>query len=386
VSRTCFRWNSWRFGNEDGRVATPGRADDGVGEQPLLEVETQKATSDVPAPAAGFVRQLCVSAGQTVDARALVCILTDTADEPLDAVAIAAEPPAQPTSGAPAPAATAAVATPAAEGNEAVRASPVARRVARELGVNLATVVGSGPGGRIIDDDVRRAAVAPAPAAPVQAAQGEPTAESSEWTPMPATRLALNEQMRKSLAEIPQIHLQRQLDVTQLVVKAPGVTFTHRLVAAAARALVKHPTLRSVTDGRRTRMMPVSVAVAMDTRNGLVAPAVRDPHRCSLAALATTLTELRDRANAGGLRMDELKDAPFAITNLGMIGIDFFDAFVFHGQTAVLSVGRTTDGPAGRKLAWVGLALDHRVVDGAEGARFLVSLQAEALAADGGPA
>jgi pyruvate dehydrogenase E2 component (dihydrolipoamide acetyltransferase) len=365
-------------------VAVGDRVD---AEQPLLEVETQKATSEVPAPTAGYVRQLCVSEGQTVDAKALVCVLTDTADEPLDAAAAAvsnSHTPAMPlTSAAPAaatPAAPTTSAAPAVDAGEAVRASPVARRVAKELGVDLARVKGTGPGGRIIDDDVRRAASAPATS--TATAVSEQVVESSEWTPMPATRLALNEQMRKSLAEIPQIHLQRQLDVTQLVIKSPGVTFTHRLVAAVARALVKHPTLRSVTDGRRIKVMPVSVAVAMDTRNGLVAPAVRNPHQRSLTDVSAELTELRDRANAGGLRMDELKDAPFAITNLGMIGIDFFDAFVFHGQTAVLSVGRTTDGPAGRKMAWIGLALDHRVVDGAEGARFLVTLQAEAFAAE----
>ena len=89
------------------------------------------------------------------------------------------------------------------------------------------------------------------------------------------------------------------------------------------------------------------------------------------------ITELREKADANSLRRAELTDAPFAISNLGMLGVDQFDAFVFHGQTAVLSVGRSTDDVPGRKTAWFGLAVDHRVVDGAEAARFLETLQRE---------
>jgi pyruvate dehydrogenase E2 component (dihydrolipoamide acetyltransferase) len=185
--------------------------------------------------------------------------------------------------------------------------------------------------------------------------------------------------MTRSLAEIPQIHLSRQMDVTLLARKQEGVTFTHRLIAASSAALAKHPALRSTLDGSRLRVHPADVAVALDTPHGLVAPVVRGAEGMGVAKIAETLTELRDRASRNGLRREEFANGPFAITNLGMYGIDFFSAFVFHGQTAVLAVGRAVESTNGRKTAWFSLALDHRVVDGAEGARFLETLQGEML-------
>src|ERR1051326_2613106 len=108
----------------------------------------------------------------------------------------------------------------------------------------------------------------------------------------------------------------------------------------------------------------------MDTAHGLVAPAVRHADQLSLEQIAAQVKELRVRAEAGKSRREDLVDAPFAVSNLGMLGIDFFAPFVFHGQTAVLAIGRAVDGKA-----WFTLALDHRVVDGAEAARFLETLQ-----------
>jgi pyruvate dehydrogenase E2 component (dihydrolipoamide acetyltransferase) len=185
--------------------------------------------------------------------------------------------------------------------------------------------------------------------------------------------------MQKSLAEIPQIQVRRRLDVAPLLKKEGGATFTHRLTRAAAAAVARHPALRTSFDSNRIRVEPVSVAIAMDSPHGLVAPVVRNADKLSLPQISAALTELRGKAEANLLRRAELIEAPFAISNLGMLGVDQFDAFVFHGQTAVLSVGRSvTEG--GKTLAWFGLAVDHRVVDGAEAARFLETLQLEIAA------
>ena len=194
------------------------------------------------------------------------------------------------------------------------------------------------------------------------------------WKPLPALRIALNAQMLKSLAEIPQIHVTRQMDISSLTIKAEGITFTHRLVRAAAAALVKHPALRTIIEGNRVKTEPVSVAVAMDTPHGLVAPVVRGAENLSLNQIGEMIRDFRARAELNALRGEELRNGPFAITNLGMFGVDLFSAFVFHGQTAVLAVGRAADGKA-----WFNLAVDHRVVDGAEAARFLETLQKEIL-------
>ena len=324
-------------------------------EQPLLEVETQKATTDVPSPAAGYVRKLCVKEGETVGEKSLLCILTDGPDEPVGGAAA--------TVSAPGP----------------IKASPAARRLAKELGVDLSTVKGTGPQGRVTEDDVRSvSAKAPATATAAPSAAAE---ASAGWTTLPRTRLALIAQMLRSVTEIPQIHLRRQFDVTPLTAKAEGVTFTHRLVVAVAAALRVHPALRTSIDSEKVKVQPVNVAIAVDSAHGLVAPVVRNADELSLQQVAAAMKDFRERAQTNALRRDELVgDAPFAISNLGMLGVDQFDALVFHGQTAVLSVGKSIDatGAAG-KLAWIGLAVDHRVVDGAEAARFLQTLQAEIL-------
>ena len=240
--------------------------------------------------------------------------------------------------------------------------------MAKELKVDLSEITGSGPGGRITEEDVREGH---------SSLSGNSTSESGEWTPLSSARLALIAQMHKSLAEIPQIHLSRQLDVTNLSRQTDGITFTHRLVAVVARALSEHPALRTMIKDGKTKVEPVSVAVAMDTPRGLVAPALRQADQLSIMDISAAIKELRDRALSYGLQRQELTNAPFAVTNLGMFGIDFFNAFVFHGQTAVLSVGRMVDANDGTKAAWFGLAADHRLVDGAEGARFLETLQTE---------
>jgi pyruvate dehydrogenase E2 component (dihydrolipoamide acetyltransferase) len=331
--------------------------------QPILEVETQKATSEVPSPATGYVRQLCVKEGQTVEEKALLCILTDTADEPIQsrispaAATLVANALQQVSFTSAVPAADAG----------SVKASPAARRIARELNVDLSSLKGSGPDRRITEEDVR-AAISTA---------GNSTRSDGQWAPLPATRVALIAQMLKSLAEIPQIQVRRRFDVAPLLAKTDGITFTHRLAKAVATALARHPALRTVFDANRVCIQPVSVAIAMDSPHGLVAPAVRNADQLSIQQMSATITELRAKADANSLRRAELTDAPFAISNLGMLGVDQFDAFVFHGQTAVLSVGCSTDDAAGQKTAWFGLAVDHRVVDGAEAARFLETLQSE---------
>jgi len=213
--------------------------------------------------------------------------------------------------------------------------------------------------------------------APLGVAPEEPGADVASWTPLPPTRLAVVEQMRRALSQIPQINLVRQMDVTPLLVKAEGITFTHRLIAALARALTHHPSLRTITDGSRLQTAPVSIAVAMDTTHGLVAPVVRAADSLSLSQIATVVTSLRDKAQAGSIRRADLINGPFALTNLGMFGVDLFDPLVFDGQTAVLAVGRAVEAMAGRRVAWFTLAVDHRVVDGAEAARFLQSVQRE---------
>jgi pyruvate dehydrogenase E2 component (dihydrolipoamide acetyltransferase) len=332
-------------------------------EQPILEVETQKAVTQVPSPEVGYVRELRVKEGDTIGEKAELCILTDTADEVFaEDSPVIAEVERKESKGP---------VLPCAVTNEeaVIKAVPAARKLAKDLGVELATIKGTGPEGRINVADVKRVHL-----------PGEGAGKAmDEWRDITPARVALISQMKKSLAEIPQIHIARQMDVEPLLLKQAGVTFTHRLVRVIALALSKHPALRTIMEENRTKVEAVSVAVAMDTSRGLVAPALRDPHQMSLEQISSTTNEFRSRAETGALKREELVNAPFALSNLGGLGVDFFNAFVFHGQTAVLAVGRSAVNETGGRRAWFNLAVDHRVVDGAEAARFLETLQTEIL-------
>ena len=368
-------------------------------EQCLMEVETQKAVSEIPSPFPGVIQKICVKVGDTIPEKTLLCLVADSADE------LAAA-----TTGK-----SSAASTPEARTEPSkARATPLARKVAQEMGVRIETISGSGVGGKITRTDIQSATVSRDPSEPLRAApaarklarengislrevQGtgplgrikvedvralsskSGSGSKTEGVPISASRLALIAQMQKSLAEIPQITISRQMDVTPLAVKQEGITFTHRLMAKLASSLRAHPLLRTTTDGRLFFSTPVSVAVAMDTPHGLIAPVVRESDLNDILKIAARLKDYRSRAETRALRNEELRDGPFALTNLGMYGVDFFTPFVFAGQTAVLAVGRTADGSAGRKAAWFNLAVDHRVVDGAEAARFLATLQQEIL-------
>lgn len=333
-------------------------------EQNILRVETQKAVVEVPSNATGYLRKKCVSEGETIREKSLLCILSDTPDEPIrDAVADATEQARLARAHTEGERAEVGGShTSATSPPTAILAAPAARKLAKDLRIDLAGVKGTGPGGRITVENV-------------QAAFESSKGKANEASPLSPARLALIGQMQKALREIPQIHVAREMDVSRLTSKSEGITFTHRLVQVTAAALVRHPALRTRLEEKRLRVEPVSVAVAMDTSRGLLAPVLRSANTMSLEDIAKTCRELSDRAEAGLLRREHLENAPFAISNLGMLGVDFFNAFVFHGQTAVLAVGRWCQTDQKGAQAWFSLAVDHRIVDGAEAARFLETLQ-----------
>jgi pyruvate dehydrogenase E2 component (dihydrolipoamide acetyltransferase) len=334
------------------------RVGDRIGiDQPILEIESQKGIVEVTSTESGIIRKFCVAAGNTIGEKALLCIVTDDANEPIGEAPAAPQKMIESNSTE----TPSRVSVPSANA-PVIRAAPAARRRAVELAVDLSTIAGSGPEGRVTVEDVERTT------------NNQLMAKTDDSRIIPATnaRIALNAQMQKSLAEIPQFHVARQMDVSALVVKRAGITFTHRLVRAAAATLAKCPAVRSTFERVGVRVQPVSIAVAMSTPNGLFAPALRNADELPLERIAEKIADFRMRAQSGRLRQQEMENAPFAISNLGMFGVDFFHPFVFSGQTAVLGVGRAVNG-----VAWMTLGVDHRVVDGAEAAQFLDTLQTE---------
>jgi pyruvate dehydrogenase E2 component (dihydrolipoamide acetyltransferase) len=340
--------------------------------QVIAAVETQKATVDIHAEEAGFVREVFVKVGQEVGEKAPLCSIGDAPPgaTPAPAAGPAAGVDARP--GGPAAATPAAAAPAAARGDTPgkVRAAPAARRLAKEQSIALEEVPPTGPNGRVTSRDVEAFAAA---SSALAAAAGPGGAEG--WHAIPPLRAALVAQMEAAARTIPLFSLSRLVDVTPLARKEEGITLTHRLIACLGAALEAHPSLLTTIDGGRMRTEEVAVAIAMDSRSGLVAPAVRQPQRLSLQEISATVKLLKARADAGQLQRADLERAPFAVSNLGMYGVDQFQPSVFAGQCAVLGTGRATDAAAGHKVAWFTLACDHRAVDGAEAARFLQTLQ-----------
>lgn len=266
-----------------------------------------------------------------------------------------------------------------------VAASPAARKLAAELGVDLAAVSGSGPRGRITREDVQ--AAADAPPAPAMPSTGSPTRIS-------AMRRTIAERMHASLRETAQLTMDMEVDVTDLV-KLRGnlidewaddgirVTYTDLVLIAAARALVQHPKMNASLDGDTITSFGhahVGMAVALD--EGLIVPVIRDAHEKPLREIAQESADLASRARAGSLSLDDLSGGTFTVTSLGMYGVDTFTPILNPPQAGILGVGRIYDGakwsegtPIRTPMLRLSLTWDHRVLDGAPAAEFLTTVR-----------
>ncbi|MBE2236567.1 MAG: 2-oxo acid dehydrogenase subunit E2 [Caldilineaceae bacterium] len=296
-----------------------------------------------------------------------------------------------------------------------VRAVPAARRLARELGVDLRQVRGAGPDGRIQSTDVRAFAArtaAAAPSAPLDVlpapTPATPSLAGPQQAPVPAgspavrrmipltnVRRTIAERMAASVREAPQFTVSVDADMTRALavvedLKAgaatdkPRVTLTALLIRVCAWALTEHPDANSAfADGQIAEWDEVNIGVATALDAGLIVPVVRGADRLGLRAIAGQLADLATRARAGRLKLDDLQGGAFTLSNLGMFGVDRFTAILNPPQAAILAVGRIAkravvvddDQVAVRPVATLTLTADHRVLDGAAAARFLATIQ-----------
>jgi pyruvate dehydrogenase E2 component (dihydrolipoamide acetyltransferase) len=368
--------------------------------QPIFRMLTEKINAEVEAETSGILRHL-VPEDTTVPAGAVVgCILAQDEELPPELVEMAASAAAPaPAAAAPAPAAPGAArgALPARETGEFVRASPLARRLAEEAGIDLSQVEGTGPGGRILQEDVERAIAArreaPAPAAP----------PAGRTIPFKGVRRTIGQRMHESLQTMAQLTITMEVDVTEVGRMCqelserwqaePGegvsVTYTHAIVKAAALALAEHPRLNSTLEGDVIRLLDevnVGVAVSLSAEGGsasggdegLIVPVVRQADRKPLRQIAVEARELSEKARQGTLTVDEVTGGTFTVTTLGMYDVDIFTPIVNPPQCAILGVGRVKEVPAflddrlvRRSVLNLSLSFDHRVVDGAPAAEFL---------------
>ncbi len=326
----------------------------------LLEVETDKATVVYEAEDEGTLEAILVSEGESAGVGQPIARLAGPAEHPPAAVASNGSPP---------------------EGTRP-NATPVARRTAVELGLSLHDVAGTGPGGRITSADVQRA-VATAPARPVGDARGDVTIV--ELTPTQAT---IARRMARSAAEIPTFTVSADADVSELVALRHGAraesqdapSLNDFVVKAAALALREFPRFNACyVDGRIECYSRVNVGVAVAVDDALLVPVVTDSDRRSLAEIAAETRRLVEGARNRSLRLEELRGGTFTVSNLGMLGVRSFTAIVDPQQAAILAVGSVRRAPVEddarrvvfRDVMTLTLSCDHRVVYGADGARFL---------------
>ncbi len=378
-----------------------------VGE-PLYEVETEKVLYVVESPATGTLALWVQEEGATVECGGLVAVIAE-AGENVAVVAAshgagaaarrAAAPAPHPApSAAPLSAADGAgdAAAPA-EGRRAV--SPVARKLAAELGVDLARVGGSGPGGRVTREDVERAAKEETRGSTESGAEAKPggVAGAAAATPpgpgKPALptlpfrgmRRTIATRMHQSLRDTAQLTITSEIDVgaaTEMRARLTRdfeFTYTDMLIQAAARALARHPRMNSRVVEEAIVMMPevhIGMAVALD--EGLIVPVVRDADRKSLREIAAVTKDLSERARLGKLKIEDVTGGTFTVTNLGTWGVDAFTPILNLGETGILGVGRIVEKPAiyrgeivKRSMLTLSLTFDHRVIDGAPAAAFL---------------
>jgi pyruvate dehydrogenase E2 component (dihydrolipoyllysine-residue acetyltransferase) len=363
--------------------------------EPLYELDTDKVTQEVEAEAAGVLLKIAVPEGEVPVGTTIAFIgeqgeqvpevsgngKVAAPDEPKteEPERAAASAPA-PTKTEPEPAAT----PPVREEGERVKASPLARRIARERGIDLASIAGTGPEGRIIAEDIDRGAARPAPAA-------VPAGEV-ESVPLTSIRRTIARRLTEAWT-VPVFQLQVSADMERanLVVArarelhpAVKVSVTDLLTKICASALARHPDVNvSFTEDALLRHPSANVGLAVAAPQGLVVPVVKGAERLSLAEIAAVRADLVDRARNHKLTQDDMAGGTFTISNLGMFGVEAFVAVLNPPQAAILAVGATEDRPVARDgevvvrpTMTMTLTVDHRAVDGAPAADFLQTVKA----------
>jgi pyruvate dehydrogenase E2 component (dihydrolipoamide acetyltransferase) len=363
-------------------------------DQPVVEVETDKAVVEIPSPYAGVVLAHGAGEGETIEVGAVLVVIGEEGETVEPAAPVeAAEPEApRPIVGTLDEAAeelTATAVAPAATGTP--KALPVVRKLAREMGVDLATVPGTGPDGRITREDVL-ATAGRAPAAPPPAPPSSVPAPRSgdERRPLSKLRRTIAANMSRSWAEIPHVTTFDEVDGSRLLAVRRALEARHAaklpldalLVKAVVPALRAFPEFNATLDGDDLVVHgDLDVGVAVDTPDGLMVAVVRRADRLGLIELAGEIGRLAEGARRRSLQPAELTGQTFTVSNIGAVGGGYGTPIVPPGTTAILSVGRAVDRPVAREgrveiapIVPVSLSYDHRVVDGGLGRRFMAML------------
>ncbi len=354
--------------------------------EPLLEIETDKAVVEVEAPGDGVLAGITAEVGAVIPVGETIAWLVGPGEKP-PAKSATAAPAARVASASAAQASAVAPAITKQVASVTPQISPKARRLAKELGVDIGAIRGTGPEGTITSEDVQRAADSKNTASVVAAAPA-----GAETLSQVARLMA--ERTTQSWTSVPHFFLVRDVDCSELIAaqkkwsaeaekaQNPAPTITDLLIGILARTLAKHPRMNAswTAEGIRSNA-EINVSVAMAVKDGVVGAVIHKANMAKIAEISMLRRELTERARAGRLRPADIRGGTFTLSNLGMYRVDAFSAIITPPQAAVLAVGSISDRvvpvdgkPGIRPMMTMTLSSDHRVVDGARAAEFLGEL------------
>jgi pyruvate dehydrogenase E2 component (dihydrolipoamide acetyltransferase) len=320
-------------------------------DDPLVEIQTDKATVEVPSPAAGIVSAILVQAGELVPVGTPLVVIGD-GDEPPPAAAPSTDEPKKEA--------------PASAGR--AQATPLVRKIAADLGVDLASLTGSGPGGRITEEDVRAGTAR--------------DHERARRVPLRGIRRRIAEHLTESHRNVPAVTVVEECDLTELAGSRGDRSFLAYLLAAAVEGLRVIPELNARLDGEEIVIWErYDFGVAVQTDEGLVVPVLRDVDAKSLEELDAEAQRLAEGARAGRLKPEELRGSTFTVTSAGRLGGLFATPLVNYPEVGILGLHRIAERPVVRdgeivvrSIGWLSCTFDHRVVDGLRASEFLLEV------------
>ncbi|MFQ5836142.1 MAG: dihydrolipoamide acetyltransferase family protein, partial [bacterium] len=338
--------------------------------EPLLEIATDKANMEVEAITSGFLRKIVAPAGEIVSVTKTIAYIAGSMKEEIPQEAEAPEKPIRKKAPEKPPI------------QSLIKASPLAKKLAREYGIDLSTIKGSGPGGRVLKEDVIKAAK-------------EKEAVPEEVVSLSRVEKIMIQRMEKSKREIPHFYLTVEVDFSKSQTMRDDllrefeekeevrVSYTDLLIKSCGLALSKLPRVNSTFEaGRITSNSEVNVGLAVATPKGLIVPVIKDVDKKNLFQIAKKREELVEKANEERLSLEELEGAAFTLSNLGMFGIKTFTAIISPPQASILATGEIKEKTVVidnrieiRSMMEMTLSCDHRVIDGYLGGKFLQEIK-----------
>jgi len=363
--------------------------------EPLVQIETDKVVCDIEASQSGLLHTVLAQEGEKIPVGNAIAVIA-AEGETVNVATLLGARPQSPGSATPPPLQERATAAPtpssqpstaAATAPQEIRISPAARKLAREHGIPLESLQGTGPGGRIVVEDVERATVAPTLAATPERVR--------RIIPLVGLRGTIAQRMTQSWTQVAHVTEVMEIDMTEVVALrrrrmaawerefGVRVSLTDVLTFAVARTLREFPDLNARLEGQEIKVLEdIHLGVAVATPEGLIVPVIRHADQRSLGDIAQQSAQLAEKAHARRLSLDEVSGGTFTLTNLGSYGIEIFTPLVNYPQCAILGIGRVAERPvvvpgriAVRAMMYVSLSFDHRIIDGAPAAMFLQKLK-----------